>query len=99
MIAVDFPQRNLMLAENQPEYETLPVFLEEKDFIDSSRPYDPLLPIPIKQVPWAMTACFQLNKEEIEEIVRTGKLWYRQCLFGGNFQPMNISTQNPFVEQ
>jgi len=96
MIAVDFPQRNLMLAENQPEYETLPVFLETKDFIDNSIPYDPLLPIPIKQVPWIMTACFELNKEEIKEILRTGKLWYRQCLFGGKFQPMNISTQNPF---
>jgi hypothetical protein len=43
-----------------------------------------------------MTACFQLNKEEIDEIVRTGKLWYTQYTFGHLFQPVSMSTQNPF---
>lgn len=97
MIAVDFPQRNVMLAEDQLEYETLPVFCEMKEIIVPNGPGDPQLAIMTKQVPWTMTACFELNKEEIDEIVATGKLWYRQCLYGGNFQPVMMSTQNPFL--
>lgn len=45
-----------------------------------------------------MTACFQLNKEEIDEIVKTGKLWFTQLTFGKPFQPVLMSTQNPFEE-
>lgn len=96
MIAVEFPQVNVMLAEDQPEYETLPVFCEYREIIVPNKPTDPQLAIMTKIVPWTMTACFELNKEEIEEIVRTGKLWHRQCVFGSNFQPIIMSTQNPF---
>lgn len=38
---------------------------------------------------------FELTDEEVEEIVRTKKLVYRQLTFGQNFQPMNILTQWP----
>lgn len=97
MIAIDFPQRNVMLAEDQPEYETLPAFVQMQDIIVPNGPQDSQLAIMTKQVPWTMTACFQLNKEEIDEIVASGgKLWYTQCLFGNNFQPVSMSTQNPF---
>lgn len=34
----------------------------------------------------SLTFCFQLNKEEIDEIVRTGKIWHKQMNFG---KPMN----------
>lgn len=96
MIAADFPQRNVMLAEDQPEYETLPVFCEYKEIIVPNGPNDPQLAIVTKVVPWSMTCCFELNKEEIEEIVKTGKLWHTQYLFGKSFQPINMSSQNPF---
>ena len=33
MIAADFKERNLMLAEDQPEYETLPVYCEYREII------------------------------------------------------------------
>ena len=46
-----------------------------------------------------MTACFELNKEEIDEIIRTGKIWHTQMLFGANFQPIIMSTQNPFKDE
>lgn len=98
MIAVDFKERNLMLAEDQPEYETLPVYCEYREVIVPNGPNDPQLAIMTKVVPWSMTACFKLNKEEIEEIVRTGKLWHTQMLFGANFQPILMSTQNPFKD-
>lgn len=99
MIAVDFPQRNLMLAEDQPEYETLPVFCEMKEVIVPNKPNDPQMAIMTQTVPWTMTACFELNKEEIDEIVRTGRLWHTQCLFGGKFQPIMMTTQNPFENE
>ena len=99
MIGVDFPQRNLMLAEDQEEYETLPVFVEMQDVIVPNKPNDPQLAVMTKTVPWSMTCCFELNKEEIDEIVRTGKLWYKQMLFGNMFQPISMSTQNPFTDQ
>ena len=80
MRSITFPEANLPLAEDQPEYETLHVHL------DVTKP----------EVP--MTACFELNKEEIEEIVRTGKIWFTQWTFGSGFQPIKIQTENPFEE-
>lgn len=38
---------------------------------------------------------FELTNEEVEEIVRTKKLVYRQLTFGQRFQPMNILVQWP----
>lgn len=96
MKAVDFPQRNVMLAESQEEYETLPVFCEMKEVIVPNEPGQPQNAIVTKEVPWSMTACFELSDREIEEIVKTRKLYYTQMLFGGQFQPVRMSTENPF---
>lgn len=79
MIAVEFDQVNIRLAEDQPEYETLPVFYNKES---NER---------------EMVCCFQLNKEEIDEIVRTGKLWHTQCTYGNQFHPVSMTTQNPFI--
>jgi hypothetical protein len=38
MIAVKFPEVNVMLAEDQPEYETLPVYCEMKEIIVPNKP-------------------------------------------------------------
>lgn len=78
MIAIEFPQVNLRIAEHQEEYETLPVFL------DTDNPDHPV------------TMCFQLNKEEIEEVVKTGKFWFTQMTFGTHFQPIMMTTESPF---
>lgn len=61
--------------------------------------YDPL-PVHIDVVDPArpMTCCFQLNKEEIDEIVKTGKIWFTQLTFGQLFHPISMSTQNPFIK-
>lgn len=92
MKAIDFPQRTHMLAENQPEYETMPVYTEMKQTNITNGAYKRVS----KDVPWSMTACFELSDREIEEIVRTRKLWYTQMLFGNNFQPVSLSIKNPF---
>lgn len=79
MKAADFPQRNVLLAENQPEYETLPAH------VDTDAPELPF------------TTCFELSDEEVEEIVRTRRIWHTQLTFGHAFQPVRMATTNPFV--
>ena len=44
-----------------------------------------------------VVSCFELNKEEIEEIVKTGKLWFIQTTFQSRYNPILISTENPFI--
>lgn len=73
MIAVEFPEVNIRLGENQPEYLTLPAFHNKED--------------------GSFTFCFQLNAEEIEEINRTGNVYFRQLAFGKPLQPVMMSTQ------
>lgn len=48
-----------------------------------------------------MTMCFELSKEEIAQIVLTGKIWMSQLTFGMPFQPIRMSVDNPFqlIEQ
>lgn len=80
MISADFPQRNVELGKDQPEYETL--FAH----VDTSVPERPV------------TSCFELTDEEVAEIVATRKIWHSQWTFGSPYQPIRMSTQNPFVE-
>lgn len=89
MIAVTFPQSNIVLGKDQPEYEALPAYCQMQEIIVPNQPGDPKMAIMTKLVPWSMTCCFQLNKEEIDEIIRTGVLWHTQ-------QAISMSTQNPF---
>lgn len=56
------------------------------------------------------TACFELTLDEIEQITKTGKIYYQQCLFtklfrneageivkvpANHFHPMSIHVTNP----
>lgn len=87
MIAIEFEQANVRLAESQDEYETLPIHVpldENGQLTDIECP---------------CTCCFQLNKEEIDELVKTGKLYFTQLTFGSSFQPIRMSTTNPFINQ
>lgn len=40
----------------------------------------------------SMAFCFQLNKEELDEILRTGKIWFKQLTFNKSLQPIMLST-------
>jgi hypothetical protein len=88
MQPIDFPQRNLMLAEDQPEYQTLPVFVDVREV---------KTPDGHKPAPWSMTCVYQFTDEEIAELIANKKLFYRQMLFGGQFQPIFLSTKDPFI--
>jgi hypothetical protein len=58
-------------------------------------------PLPVHVGPpeegYPMTACLELSEEEKAEIAATGKFWLTQITFGHPFQPIRLSTQNPFV--
>lgn len=88
MLPIKFPEANCVLAENQPQYTPLPVFVEYKGVLENGK---------VKEIPWSMTACFELSDDEIKEIARTGKLYHTQMVFGNNFQPIMLSTKNPFI--
>lgn len=95
MQPVEFPQQTVVLAKDQPEYIPLPVYVlpGEKTIKDEAGNITGT-----EAVAYEMTACFQLDPEEIAEINATGKLWFTQCVFGNPFQPVRLSTRNPFEE-
>lgn len=41
--------------------------------------------------------CFELSPEEIQQIVVTGKIWYRQVIGSGQMQPMNLSVNKEVI--
>ena len=88
MQPVDFPERNMMLAEDQPQYQTLPVFVDNRTIQTPEGP---------KPYAHSMTCVYELSDEEIAEITANRKLFYRQMLFGNQFQPIFLSTKDPFV--
>lgn len=89
MESAKFEEANLALAEDQPEYQTLHGYLERKTLVDAQGK--------THNAPWSFTACFQLTDEEVEEIVRTRKIWYRQMLFGHAFHPIRMATRKDEV--
>lgn len=42
------------------------------------------------------TCVFELSDEEIAQIVQTKRLYYTQLTCGNLFQPVRLSTMNPF---
>lgn len=97
MKAIPFKEANKILAEDQPQYENLPVFIEFKEIMVPNSNNDSSA-MDKKLIPWQMTACFELSDEEIEEIVKTRKLWHTQMVLGNHFQPVLLSTKNPFKQ-
>jgi hypothetical protein len=71
MTAIEFEEVNVRIAEDQEEYETLPVYFNKEE--------------------GSMSFCFQLNKEEIDEVIKTGHVFFKQLTFGKPLQPVNMS--------
>lgn len=82
MKSIDFPEANLALAKDQPEYQTLYVFF--------NRLASPFFP---------MTCCFELDEKEIEQIVKTKRLFFTQSTFGRGYSPINMNLENPFLAE
>jgi len=95
MKSVTFPQANCELAKDQPEYETLHCFVEKKEIIEEVETNCVIHTIK-KVVPYSFTCCLELSDEEIEEIIRTKRIWHTQMTFGDKFHPILMTTKNPF---
>ena len=72
MKAIEFPQQTTVLAKDQPQYTTLPVHVNESEYIEA-------------------TAIFELTDEEIEVILKTKRIFFSQCTFGGGFKPVLLT--------
>lgn len=92
MTSITFSEANCELAKDQPEYETLHVFVETKEVVTPLTDGDETV---LKSVPWSMTACFELTDEEIADIVKNRCVWHKQMLFGNQFQPILMTTSKP----
>lgn len=82
MKATEFPEVNVILAENQPEYEALPVWVrpdeETKGYFDK------------------VTMCFELNDDERKQVQETGQLWFTVLQPKGVlFHPIMLSALKP----
>ena len=75
MKAVDFPQVTHRIAEDQPEYETLPAYIGQI----GEQPHEV-----------GIVSCFELSDEEIGRIKKYKKIWFRGLTFGKPLQPFNI---------
>lgn len=43
-----------------------------------------------------MTSCMELSEEEVREVIKTRKIWFKQLTFGKGYNPILMSTQCPF---
>lgn len=100
MKSVEFPEANCELAKDQPQYQSLHVHVETKKMAvknDDGTIKNNDGVVEYKEVPWSMTACFQLTEDEIDEIIRTKYIWHTQMVMGNPFQPIMMSTTSPFI--
>jgi len=51
------------------------------------------LPAYMNKEEGSLTFCFQLNKEELDEIQKTGCIWFKQLTFGQKMNPVSMSPQ------
>ncbi|MDB5288541.1 MAG: hypothetical protein JWR05_3490 [Mucilaginibacter sp.] len=95
MKAVKFEQANIMLAEDQPEYETLPIWAD----VDENRHAIKNIDGSIRDPQGEVISCFELTDEEVNDIVKNRRIWHRQITFWNAPMPISIETQNPFTPQ
>lgn len=92
MKAIEFPQQHGIVAKDQPEYIPLPAHykIEPVKFKDADGNEI------VKDTIMELTVCFQLEPEEIAQVIATKKIWYTQCVWGQNMQPIRMSVLSPF---
>jgi hypothetical protein len=88
MIPVDFPEKNL-------------VYTKPKGWTDEQCSDLPVWSGPVKIDEQGNTAasiisCWQLSKEDLEEVNKTGRIWL--CVSSNVQPPVSIFTENPFVQ-
>lgn len=82
MKAIEFPDVNIRIAENQPEYETVPANItpdeETEGYFNN------------------ITMCFELDEEERRQVVETGRIWQTILVpSDSKFHPIKMSCLKP----
>lgn len=91
MKSVDFPQRNVEIAKDQPEYQTLFAHVKAIGSVTGENG---------KMIPFYEATClFEFSEEERLQIARTGKIYYTQVIGTGSFQPISMSVLNPYPHE
>lgn len=82
MKAIEFEEVNVRIAEGQSQYETLPAHFERDRETNGFF--------------LRVTMCFELDKQELEQIAKTGKIW-QTVLVPNNthFHPIRMSVLKP----
>lgn len=60
--------------------------------------YDPL-PVHVDRTTGACIGCFELSDEERKAIANGAKIWLWQYTFGRPFQPVALTTDNPWEDR
>lgn len=79
MKAIEFPEVNVRIAENQPEYETIPANIRQHE--DTNL--------------YEVAMCLRLDEEEREQVAKTGRIWLTILQPSGNFNPIKTSFLKP----
>lgn len=83
MKSIDFPKANVALAKDQPQYQTLFVHVDKTG----------------RDREVQVTCCMELSEEEVNEIVRTKKMWFTQVTFGRGYNPIRMQLSSPFTAE
>ena len=75
MKAIEFPEVNVRIAENQPEYETIPANFRQYEDTNLHE----------------VAMCIQLDEEERKQVAETGCIWLTILQPEGNFNPIKTS--------
>ena len=82
MKAIEFPEANIRIAENQPEYETVPANITPDDETKGYFNH--------------VTMCFELDEEERRQVLETGRIWQTILVPSDNkFHPIKMSCLKP----
>ena len=79
MTAIEFPEVNVRIAENQPEYETIPANIRQHE--DTNL--------------YEVAMCLRLDEEERKQVAETGRIWLTILQPTGNFNPIKTSFLKP----
>lgn len=89
MLPADLPERNTIFTKPEgmtdEQCSDLPVWRGEAPLDEQGNT------VPV------IISCWKFNKEDLEEIQRTGCIWL--SITGHGMPPVSLFTENPFVQQ
>ena len=88
MKPISFTEQTVVIAEDQPEYMSLPAYVSPKVHNSMPMPYDEERKI---------VFCWKLTPWERFKIIFTGKIWHSVLTFDSPLQPQMLELRKPFM--